>query len=283
MKRTPQIILTSLAATIAAASLLTAWPANAASDLIVSRNYSWHSDRLVLDVPAHVHFQPAPVWHLSIRGPQSTLDRLEVTGDEISARNAHSIFGFFKSLFGRRFKSVDVDLSGPALRRVTVNGSGHLLLSNLNQDALDVRIEGSGSMEGNGSVGEVNLRIDGSGHMRLTEVTATKATVSIAGSGTVEGSGTANDLDVSIAGSGTVRLPELKVADARVSISGSGNVEIAPTASLSAQIAGSGSVRLDSHPEHISWHVSGSGTVVEAPAPAPAPAPAASGAAPRSS
>lgn len=273
MNRLPKIILVSLSGVVASASLLTAWPAHAGSDRIVSRDYGWHSDRLVLDVPAHVHFQRSPLWHLTIRGPERTLDRLQVSDGKISARSEHGLFGLF-GLFnfssGDKFRSVDVDLSGPALRDVRVNGSGNLLLANLSQDALNVRIEGSGSLAGSGSVGDVRVRIEGSGHVRLTELEATKAVVSISGSGSVEGSGSVGDLDVSIEGSGHIRLPELRVRNAQVSISGSGNVAIAPTGNVSARIAGSGRVRLYAHPENLSWHVAGSGSVVEVPGAAPA-------------
>jgi hypothetical protein len=266
MNRLPKIILVSLSGLIATASLLIAWPVHADSDRMVSRDYGWHSETLALDVPAHVHFQRSPLWHLTIRGPEHTLDRLEVSDGKISARSEHGLFGFFDFFSGHRFRSVDVDLSGPELRDVRVNGSGNLQLGNLSQDALKVRIEGSGSLTGSGIVGDVDVRIEGSGHVRLTQLEATKAVFSISGSGWVEGSGTAGDLDVNIDGSGHIRLSELRVTNAQVSISGSGNVAIAPTGKVSARIAGSGRVRLYSHPQSLSWHVAGSGSVVEVPA-----------------
>lgn len=225
MKRMPKVVLVSLAATIAAASL-TAWPVHADSDQIVSRDYRWHSDRLVLDVPAHVHFRAAPQWHLTIRGPQRTIERLVVSHGTIRARSEHHFFGLFDFSFGEDLGSVDIDLSGPQLRRVAVNGSGRLRLSDLRQERLSVAIRGSGSVTGDGTVTDLDLRIEGSGHLHLAD---------------------------------------LRAQDAHVSIAGSGTVAIAPTRSVSVSIEGSGRVRLHSRPTQVSSHVFGSGVIEMAP------------------
>jgi hypothetical protein len=225
MKRVPKIALVSLAATIAVASL-TAWPVHADSARVVSRDYRWHSERLVLDVPARVHFRTAPQWHLTIRGRERTIERLVVSHGTIRVRSEHHLFGLFDFSFGDDLGSVDIDLSGPQLRRITVNGSGKLLLSDLRQERLSVAIRGSGSVTGDGTVTDLDLRIEGSGHLHLAQ---------------------------------------LRAQDAHVSIAGSGTVAIAPTRSVSVRIEGSGRVRLHSRPSEVSSHVFGSGVIEMAP------------------
>ena len=262
MNRSQRILLTSLGGVIAAATLLSGCTVSAAAGPTVAREYHWDSDRLVLDVPAHLHFHPAPTWHLVIRAPQSTLDRLEVGSDTIR-EHEHRLFGLFGFLSGSDLGNVQIELSGPALRAVRVNGSDTLELTGLQQNALRVRIEGSASLEGSGCVGNLSVQIDGAGHVRLEDIKATEARVGISGTGSVEGSGTADTLDLTIRGSGHVGLAKLALTSAQISISGSGSVDVAPTDSLSTHISGSGRVRLFSHPAHVTSQISGAGTVVE--------------------
>jgi hypothetical protein len=185
----------------------------------VTRDFPWgDSDRLELQVPGSVHFQPAPTWHLTIRGPERVLDRLSVANGRIGIRHS----GMFQHHIG----ALDVQLAGPALHEIGLDGSGNLTLENLKQDSLSIHIRGSGSARGSGSVEELKVEILGSGSGRLEHLAAGSATVRIAGSG---------------------------------------DADIAPTDSVDVDIAGSGEVRLHSHPVHIRSQVHGSGRIIEMP------------------
>jgi hypothetical protein len=166
---------------------------------IVSREFAWgDADRLELQVPAVVHFVPASAWHLSIRGPERTLDRLWVSDGHIGIRDS--------SPFHRRhIGSLDIQLAGPALRGAALDGSGTLTLDNLKQDVLDIRIRGSGSVRASGNVDALKLAIMGSGSARLEHLETGSSVVRIAGSGDADISPT-QDADVEISGSGDVRL-----------------------------------------------------------------------------
>jgi hypothetical protein len=194
--------------------------AGAAAGNIVSRDFPWDdSDRLELQVPASVRFAPAPAWHLSIRGPEGTLERLRVSHGRIGIRDT--------SPFSRHHTgALQVELAGPALREVGLNGSGTLTLENLKQDTLSIHIRGSGSARGNGSVDELKIEILGSGSARFEQLTAGSATVRIAGSG---------------------------------------DADIAPTEEANVDIAGSGEVRLHSQPKHLRTAVHGSGRIIGMP------------------
>ncbi len=188
--------------------------ANSAYGALISREFSWTGgDSLRLDVPADVHFKPAPTWHLSIRGRSDTLDRLELNNDRISLPS--QIFDHSGPL--------NIELSGPALRRVAIEGSGEVVLEDLNQDRLRVAISGSGSAHASGKV---------------------------------------DDLAVDIAGSGDAALEKLAASSATVSIAGSGSADITPADSADISIAGSGDVRLHSRPKHVNSRVAGSGSVI---------------------
>jgi hypothetical protein len=182
---------------------------------IETRDFVWGSaDRLEVDVPANLHFHPDAQWHLSIRAPRRVLDHLRVNDGRVAAsRSFHHYSG-----------PVEIELSGPALHDITVNGAGKLVLDNLRQDALALAIHGSGSVHANGSI---------------------------------------DTLNVQIVGSGDAELAQLAVRSGRIFIAGSGAADIAPSDDADVFIAGSGDVRLHTHPRHLSSRVVGSGQITE--------------------
>jgi hypothetical protein len=181
---------------------------------IVTRDFTWDGgEQLQLDVPGKLHFQPAAAWHLSIRGHSGTLDRIVVSDGRIRLRHPY-----------RHVAPVDVQLAGPALSRVELNGSGDLVLDGLKQDALNIEIHGSGSATASGNVDTLRL---------------------------------------AIMGSGSARLAQLAARSARVFIAGSGNADIEPSDAADIFIAGSGNVRLHPHPKRLNSKVAGSGQISE--------------------
>jgi hypothetical protein len=185
------------------------------SGQVQSREFAWSGgDRLELDLPGNVHFQPATEWHLSIRASQRVLDRVSVEGASVSMKHA----------FHRHLGTIDIELSGPALREVTVNGAGKLQLDHLAQDALTIAIHGSGSVRAAGSV---------------------------------------DTLKVDIMGSGNAQMEQLAARYSKIFIAGSGDADIAPIDAAEIFIAGSGDVRLHTHPKHLDSKVAGSGRIIE--------------------
>jgi hypothetical protein len=182
---------------------------------VEAREFAWSgADTLRLDIAANLHYQPAPQWRLSIRGPRRALDRISVDGDRIDLKRPyHHVAGV-----------LEIELSGPALRDITLNGSGKLRLEHLAQDALTVAIHGSGSVRASGSV---------------------------------------DTLKLDIMGSGDALLEQLAARSSRIFIAGSGSADIAPIDDASIFIAGSGDVRLHTHPKHLDSKVAGSGQVIE--------------------
>jgi hypothetical protein len=124
-------------------------------------------------------------------------------------------------------RTVDITLPGRIFRKMQLSGAGKVILENIGQPELALGISGSGSLRAQGSVD------------RLT---------------------------VSIAGSGSANLADLAVKQLTVKVSGSGNIEAAPKDAADVRISGSGDVRLLTHPEHLSTHISGSGRIRQATA-----------------
>ncbi len=209
--------------------------AHAGPSRILTREYPWSSSRLTLEVPADVRFHPGPSWHLTIRAPERTLHRLVVENGVIKTKSSgcFSIIPFCIGFGDHIDHNVDVELTGPALRSVKVEGTDTIDLDGVHQNRLRLKIEGSATVRGSGSVDTAAMEIDGAGNIHLAQLTETRA---------------------------------------RVIIRGSGTVDIAPIDSVRVRIDGAGTVRLHSDPPHVISHIFGAGEVVKVPAGRPATA-----------
>lgn len=194
------------------------WPGSGET---VTRDLPWTgSDRLEIATSGVVHFQRGPAWRATATGPQSIVDRLRIDGGRLYVDSPGDNGGD---------SSLEVQLSGPALQRVGLNGSGELILEDLQQDSLSIDIRGSGEVRATGAVRSLELRL---------------------------------------LGSADANLGELETVDLEASILGSGDAEVSPTGDADVRILGSGDLQLLTRPRHLSSRVQGSGEVIEAEPPA---------------
>lgn len=105
------------------------------------------------------------------------------------------------------------------------------------------------------------VSLTGSGDLVVRGVDASSFTASLPGSGTMLVTGRTTDLRADLQGSGQLSLRGLVARDAEVRLSGSGVVEVYATGSLDAQVSGSGSVMYAGRPSSVTTAVSGSGVV----------------------
>lgn len=110
----------------------------------------------------------------------------------------------------------------PNLKAFTTSGSGDVLIHDVNNGALALTMNGSGSMTANGRTGRLDVTLNGSGRAQLASLAATDVTAGLNGSGsaTVNAHGR---LDARIFGSGSLRYVG-KPAELRTSHFGSGRV-----------------------------------------------------------
>lgn len=129
----------------------------------------------------------------------------------------------------------------PALRAVSVAGSG------------TVKVEPM-------KTGGVEAAIAGSGDIRFANLDAERLAMKVSGSGDIVAAGRAANATVTIAGSGDVKAAEFAAEEVKVSIAGSGDAQVQATKRLNVSIAGSGDVKYAGSPE-ISSSIAGSGKV----------------------
>jgi hypothetical protein len=180
------------------------------------RRWTWAGgDTVEVALPATVRYRGGEGSDLIARGSPDALAHIEIRGGKI-VLDCHQFW---------RSRDIEVTLPGRAFRRISLSGSGKLIMENVNQPDLDFRISGSG---------------------------------------TVRAQGTVDHATVSVAGSGAARLADLAMKELRAKISGSGKVEAAPKDAADIKISGSGDVRLLSRPTRLTSHVAGSGRITQA-------------------
>ena len=122
----------------------------------------------------------------------------------------------------RARKSCLIEITVPKLTSVVSSGSGDMLIENLNGDYFEYNVKGSGDLEIEGEVEEVEL---------------------------------------GVAGSGDINARQLIADHAEVVIRGSGDVDVYANESFSGSVYGSGDIDYYGKPDHVDKHVSGSGDI----------------------
>lgn len=110
---------------------------------------------------------------------------------------------------------------------------------------------------------DFKISLSGSGNVLIPQLETNHLTVDIPGSGMVEVSGKATRQNVEISGSGGFKGANMSGSSVNVSISGSGSAMVNATDELTANIAGSGLIEYDGSPM-INSSITGSGTIRQA-------------------
>jgi len=122
----------------------------------------------------------------------------------------------------RSRKNCRVDITVADLRGIVVKGSGDIHIENLRGEFFEYTLKGSGDMDAQGEIEELELNLYGSG-----------------------------DIDTR----------ELKAQNAYAVIKGSGDISVYAENELDCSVYGSGDIRYYGDPKDISKHVAGSGSI----------------------
>ncbi|HEY4078840.1 MAG TPA: DUF2807 domain-containing protein [Rhizomicrobium sp.] len=184
-------------------------------DLATHKEWRWNGgDTLAVDAPINLRYQPGGLPHISVTGPADLLAHVRVGGGRIGADSAT-----VKASRGQ----LEAVVSGIAIRKFVVNNGETLHLGHIDQDQLDVHINGSGSVNGEGRVNRLNLMIAGEGKADLGALSVQDARVSILGDGTAILS-PHNRLQLFVAGDGQISLLT-KPKSVRRTILGDGDIK----------------------------------------------------------
>jgi autotransporter translocation and assembly factor TamB len=119
-------------------------------------------------------------------------------------------------------RKIAIKLETPLLTRTENNGSGRISIAEVNQEKIELVINGSGDITVNGEVSELNTEINGSG---------------------------------------SVHAENLQADIVKININGSGNADVNSIDALTAKINGSGNIHYIGKPPKMNTRVTGSGTI----------------------
>ena len=188
-----------------------------AATTLSERRLAWTGgDTVEIALPATVRYRAGEGDEVIVRGPSAVIAHVETKGGRIVLDCRSSA----------RRREVEIVLPGRTFSRMSLSGSGRLLLENLSQPTLALAISGSGDVRAQGKVELATVTISGSGHARLGDLALQQLTVTVSGSGHIEAA--PKDLaDITISGAGNVRLLT-RPAQLRSHVSGSGRITQAP-------------------------------------------------------
>jgi hypothetical protein len=106
------------------------------------------------------------------------------------------------------------------------------------------------------------VTLSGSGIVTAEGIDAKRLTVALPGSGILRASGTATTLVVDHSGSGDAQLEGLLASDVRAVLGGSGRIVLNATKTLDATVSGSGAIFYRGDPSQVTTSVTGSGVVM---------------------
>jgi Putative auto-transporter adhesin, head GIN domain len=152
-----------------------------------------------LRVAATVDILVGPPASLSLTADAKTLEELDAhvqAGMLIIDQQRH------RSWFGRSGQ-LQIRLTAPSLKSVTLNGAGELTVNGLNGGPLALVLQGAGNIEASGVVDILTARVNGAGNMDLSHLESREATVSVNGAGNLEVNATQN-LDATVNGVGSI-------------------------------------------------------------------------------
>jgi Putative auto-transporter adhesin, head GIN domain len=96
-----------------------------------------------------------------------------------------------------------VEVTAAALDNITIDGSGDVLLEDLEAQELELQIEGAADLDATGTVENLTATIEGAGDADLSQLSVRTATVAVEGAGDAQLK-VSDRLDVTVEGAGDV-------------------------------------------------------------------------------
>lgn len=194
------------------------WTSDSKPGPQVTRDFPWTgSESLHIDnSAAMVTYIQGPTPKFTVTGPAKRVDGLSLSGDTLTGSNIIHTFG------DDHDQEIHIAVTSPNTHRFFLSGAETMILTNYDQDSLEIHLSGAG-------------------HIR--------------------GVGKAKHLIADLSGAGNLDLAQLPVDDAKVDISGAGNATLDPKIAADVSISGAGHIGLLSKPASLKTRISGFGAI----------------------
>lgn len=212
-----RIMLAALAITVAA-------PAQAAERRYTVTDF----DRVRVDGPFVVTLATGKAPSATAAGSSQALDRvsIDVEGRTLRISPNRSAWGGYP---GEGTGRVEILVTGHELRAASVNGSGRLVIDEVEAMRFDAAVTGSGGLE-------------------IARVAADNLFVSLLGSGRIAIGGTAEKLTAAISGSGDLDARALTAEQAEVNADTAGTIAVTVSETAEVNATGSGDTTIHGSP-----------------------------------
>lgn len=198
-----------------------------------TRTLAFAGDSVTIDLPVDVTYVQAPDAHIAVTGPASQIARIVFKDGRLSLTDGQALDGRQEIVtlhagpngieaIHNDAERLHITISAPSVKTFAVEGSGDLDIRGYDQPTMNVRLTGSGN-------------VNGGGHTKT--------------------------LTVAVAGSGDADLSALAANETSVNLSGSGDAELNTSGKLTSDVTGSGDIRFHGHPKTVESKIVGSGTV----------------------
>ncbi|MBD8531847.1 MULTISPECIES: GIN domain-containing protein [unclassified Massilia] len=192
---------------------------------------------------------------LVVRGEQRLLANID------TAQTGRVLHIGTRGIVLRHRQPIEVELTLPALDRVGVDGSGDTRVNGFSGEAIEVELNGSGSVDFNGRYRQARAVVHGSGELTLDAGNGDSVAAELTGSGTISLAGAARSFEAASNGSGTLDAQRLRADTVNVRQTGSGNASVTASATVAVAVSGSGDVDVYGDPAQRSVSRTGSGDV----------------------
>lgn len=180
-----------------------------------------------------------------------------------------------------RNEDLHIEITVKDLKEITNSGSADIeFLGIYGGDHMLISMHGSGDLEGDFNVKDMEIKMHGSGDVEISGVNSSldvrqmgsgdfdgkglhlgSAYFSINGSGDAEVSGTAAMMELSQSGSGDFDGRSFEVKTAKIRKTSSGEADVHVTDTLDARLSGSGDLNVKGRPDMTHFSVNGSGEI----------------------
>jgi hypothetical protein len=208
-----------------------------------------------LNGPIDLTLRQGATARLEVKGEQRLLANIDTSsnGDTLHIGTTGML------LYHRQ--PIQVVLTLPTLRELHVRGDGDSTVNGFSGDAIEVRMEGRGSLKFNGRFSEVDAVVRGTGEVEMNGGASTKVEATVEGSGKLTVVGSAKQLKAVLAGSGDLSARHMKAGVVDLTMMGSGSAAVNATERLHATLLGTGDIDVYGKPAAREVTINGSGSV----------------------
>jgi hypothetical protein len=208
-----------------------------------------------LSGPIDLTLTYGPVTALAITGEQRLLANIE-TQEEGGVLHIRT-----RGILLRHRYPLGVVLVLPALKSLSVDGSGDSSVDGFSGERIEVQLDGSGTVKFNGRYRQVVAGLHGSGDLDLEGGNSDQIDAEINGSGDMTLAGTTKALHAQVRGSGDFDARHLRADTVLIQQLGSGDSTVLARSAVVASVSGSGNIDVYGKPAARTLSRTGSGEI----------------------